>query len=103
MRTRVMYLMACCIASGLLWVRNTNHFVRIVLAVWLFIHVSLAPVHAADPAQLTIGNGVVVKFGQAQGDEGDGSGIVVRGRLATGTDVVLTSERDEDGMPRLRG
>ena len=95
MRTRVMYLMACCIASGLLWVRNTKHFVRIVLALWLFINVSLAPVHAADPAQLTIGNGVVVKFGQAQGDEGDGSGIVVRGRLATGADVVLTSERDD--------
>lgn len=43
---------------------------------------------AADTAQLTIVDGVVVKFGQ-------GAGISVRGGLHTGASVVLTSSHDD--------
>lgn len=44
--------------------------------------------HAADPAQLSVADGVVVKFG-------NGSGLYVRDRLITGPNVVFTSQADD--------
>lgn len=44
--------------------------------------------HAADPAQLTIADGVVVKFGS-------GAGLYVRDRLTTGRNVIFTSQADD--------
>ena len=46
---------------------------------------------AADTAQLTIADGVVVKFGS-------GAGISVRDRLHTGANVLLTSESDDAAL-----
>ena len=46
---------------------------------------------AADTAQLTIADGVIVKFGQ-------GAGISVRGGLHTGSSVVLTSSHDDSQL-----
>lgn len=46
---------------------------------------------AADTAQLTVADGVVVKFGP-------GAGISVRDRLHTGTNVVFTSDSDDAAL-----
>lgn len=61
----------------------------------LWIAAVLVPAWAAGSAQLTIGNGVVVKFATSPADAGDGSGLLVRGRLSTGSNVILTSENDD--------
>lgn len=54
-----------------------------------------APAHAADPAQLTIANGVVVKFGP-------GAGLQVRDRLFTGAGVTFTSMADDSVGGQVR-
>ncbi|WP_156370516.1 MULTISPECIES: Ig-like domain-containing protein [unclassified Acidovorax] len=51
--------------------------------------------HADSNAQLTLGAGVVVKFGAVQDPAKEGAGLLVHGSLRTGAGVVLTSERDD--------
>ncbi|MEI5579598.1 hypothetical protein, partial [Streptomyces brasiliscabiei] len=46
---------------------------------------------AADTAQLSIADGVVVKFGQ-------GAGIRVHDRLQSGVDTLLTSRHDHSAL-----
>lgn len=60
------------------------------LRIWVGICliVVMLPVQAADRAQLTIADDVVVKFGT-------GAGLYVRDRLTTGSEVVLTSALDD--------
>jgi hypothetical protein len=57
----------------------------------LAIALGMTTAIAADTAQLSIADGVVVKFGQ-------GAGISVRGGLHTGSSVVLTSSHDDSQM-----
>ena len=57
----------------------------------LAIALGMTTAIAADTAQLTIADGVIVKFGQ-------GAGISVRGGLHTGSSVVLTSSHDDSQL-----
>ena len=61
----------------------------------LAIALGMTAAIAADTAQLTIADGVVVKFGQ-------GAGISVRGGLHTGSSVVLTSSHDDSQLGPLQ-
>src|SRR5256885_12829283 len=57
----------------------------------LAIALGMTTAIAADTAQLTIADGVILKFGQ-------GAGISVRGGLHTGSSVVLTSSHDDSQL-----
>lgn len=56
---------------------------------------------AAD-AQLTVADGVVVKFGVSVDGTASGAGLLVREQLRTGAGVVFTSERDDQTGIALR-
>lgn len=51
--------------------------------------------HAADPAKLTIRDGVVVKFAPAPQPSNASAGLLVRGQLMTEAGVVFTSAADD--------
>lgn len=57
---------------------------------------------AAEPAQLILSDGVVVKFGVQADVDSYAGGLLVRGRLQTGSNVVLTSERDDQTAGPIR-
>ena len=76
---------------------------RCMLAfVSLWVALGLAQTAAAADAQLTVADGVVVKFGVGASADKPSSGLWVRGQLRTGSGVVFTSEHDSTAGTPVR-
>ena len=76
---------------------------RCLLAfVSLCLALGLAQTATAADAQLTVADGVVVKFGAGANAQKPGSGLWVRGQLRTGSGVVFTSEHDSTAGTSVR-
>ena len=76
---------------------------RCLLAfVSLWFALGLAQTAAAADAQLTVVDGVVVKFGAGASADKPSSGLWVRGQLRTGSGVVFTSEHDSTAGTPVR-
>ena len=70
------------------WVRRTRALLATTAVATFAVLAGSGTAQAADPAQLSIADGVVVKFGS-------GAGLYVRDRLTTAPNVTFTSQVDD--------
>lgn len=70
------------------WVRRTRALLATTAVATFAVLAGPGTAHAADPAELSIADGVVVKFGS-------GAGLYVRDRLTSAPNVTFTSQADD--------
>lgn len=85
---------------GALGMRLVRRCMLAFVSLWFAL--GLVQTVAAADAQLTVADGVVVKFGAGASADKPSSGLWVRGQLRTGSGVVFTSEHDSTAGTPVR-